>query len=283
MRSGRLGGFLAALLAGTTALASESRPAAEAEAADFAKLEGLGEVRYHKLHATSLDQMYHLFVRLPEGYAEAKERYPTVYLLDGGLTFPLLAAYYRYLDLGDEVPELILVGISYGTDDWKKGNNRSRDYTAKSAEREHWGGAPAFQAVLRDQILPAVEGRYRSDPARRIVFGQSLGGQLVLHAALTAPDLFWGYVASNPALHRNLDFFLKTPPAVPAGERRLFVASGEKDEPQYRGPARAWIDHWTRAKNRPWTLETATLPGQSHFSAPPAAFRAGISWLFSAP
>jgi predicted alpha/beta superfamily hydrolase len=36
---------------------------------------------------------------------------------------------------------------------------------------------------------------------------QGLGGQFVLYTALTRPDLFWGHIASNPALHRNLPFY----------------------------------------------------------------------------
>jgi len=36
--------------------------------------------------------------------------------------------------LAEEIPEAILVGISYGTDDWQQGNLRSTDFTAPSAE-----------------------------------------------------------------------------------------------------------------------------------------------------
>jgi len=171
-------------------------------------MQGLNNADHHVIQSQGLGRPFHIFVRLPEGYNEATEPYPVVYLLDGGHTFPMLASYYRYLSFADEVEDLIIVGISYGNDDWKKGNFRSTDFTAAAPEREHYGGAPDFQKFLEAELLPFIEGRYRARADRRIVFGQSLGGQFVLYTAQTKPALFWGHIASNPALHRNLDFFL---------------------------------------------------------------------------
>lgn len=246
---------------------------------DFRGLQGLDTTHYHRLDSQVIDHTYHVFVRLPESYEESK-RYPAIYLLDGGTSYPLLAGFYRYLNLGREIPDLIIVGISYGSDDRGKGNMRSRDFTARAASRSNWGGAENFQRVLRQELLPIVEGEYSGDPNRRIIFGQSLGGQFVLHSALTAPDLFWGHIASNPALHRNLDFFLNTTPVQPKkGRPRLFVASGSDDDARFRKPALDWMRHWDAQTQRPWDLKTVSLPGQSHFSAAPGAFRQGLRWL----
>lgn len=244
-------------------------------------LQGLGDTRYHRLESQRVAQTYHLFVRLPEPYDSAQV-YPAVYLLDGGHTFPMLGAYYRYLHFAEELPAMIVVGISYGSDDWQQGNGRSRDFTAPAPDRDYWGGAGNFQAVLREEILPLVEGNYRADARRRIIFGQSLGGQFVLHCAQSDPQLFRGYIASNPALHRNLDFFLKTRPetnAAPSPLPCLFVSSGSDDDPRFREPALAWMAHWEEQANLPWQLKTVTLPGQGHFSAAPEAFRQGMGWI----
>lgn len=247
-------------------------------------LHGLGEVSHHAIRSEALATTYHVFVSTPAASSDSKSgKLPTVYLLDGGASFPALAAYHRYLHLGEEVPSAVIVGISYGTDDWRKGNQRGRDFTAPAADREHFGGAPAFARFLSQSVFPLIEERYPSDPARRIIFGQSLGGQFVLHAAQTSPGLFWGYIASNPALHRNLDYFLEaTPEAVAGAPRRVFVASGSDDDPTFREPARRWIEHWT-SREAPWQLETRTLPGENHFSPLPTAYRQGMVWLFSSP
>ncbi|MCI0517720.1 MAG: hypothetical protein L0Y45_07795 [Woeseiaceae bacterium] len=246
-------------------------------------LQALGDTRYHVVESTFTEQRYHLFVRLPEDYEESTESYPVVYLLDGGWLYPLLLGYYKYLKAGDEVPSMIIVGISYGTDDFRQGNNRSTDYTAPSVEREHWGGAAKFQQALTAEVLPLIEATYRARKDRRILFGQSIGGQFVLYAALTEPQLFWGYIASNPALHRNLPYFLErhNDPKMSV-DARVFVASGSEDDATFREPALQWMRHWTSVEPPPWPLCAADLTGHSHFSAPPAAFRDGIRWLFDA-
>ena len=251
--------------------------------ASIDKLQALADTTYLLHESALLDQTYHLYVRVPPiAREEPERRFPTVYLLDGGATFPMLAGYLRYLELGEEVPPTIVVGISYGTTDHRLGNQRSRDFTAPSEERSYWGGAAKFQQVLAKELFPWVERTFPSDASRRIVFGQSLGGQFALYTAQTRPDLFWGHIASNPALHRNLDFFLRTRPQDPGeGERsRLFVSSGSDDAPRFREPAVKWIEHWGAIERPPWELETRTLLDHGHFSAAPVAFREGMRWLF---
>lgn len=254
-----------------------------ADPADLSFLQGLGETRYHRLESDSLGRPLHIHVRVPEATGGSAGALPAVYLLDGGLNFPLLSAYYHYLRIGEELPELILVGISYGSDRFDEGNYRASDFTAPASDREWWGGAPRFQAMLERELLPWVEAQFPADPRRRILFGQSLGGQFVLYSALTRPTLFWGHLASNPALHRNVDFFLAWRGAgeAPADATRLFVSVGEFDEARFREPATRWIGHWSRQAVRPFELETRTLPGQTHLSAAPEAFRQGLSWLFA--
>lgn len=252
-----------------------------AQAVETQFLQGLGDVRYHHVNSAVVGRGYHVFVRLPEGYDESDQDYPTIYLLDGGGTFPMLASYYRNLRFGEEAPDMIVVGISYGSDAVEGGNYRSTDFTAPSAERDYWGGAAGFQEFLGDELFPVIESGYRSDQNRRIVFGHSLGGQFVLFTAMTQPKLFWGHIASNPALHRNLDFFLEDHADYSGPtQSKLFVASGTEDSPRFREPAVRWMNHW-RERHGAWQLHAVDLEGHSHMSAPPTAFRDGLRWLFA--
>jgi len=257
---------------------------ATSSALDTRFLQGLGDSHYLRMESETIGRDFHLFVMLPAGYEQHREQsYPTVYVLDGGALYPLLVAYYRYLNFGEEVPDAIIVGISYGSDSHEGGNYRSTDFTAESDERSYWGGAGTFQSFLKDEVMPYIEHNFRSRPDRRVIFGQSIAGQFVLYTALTEPNLFWGHIASNPALHRNLPFFLQAHGATSSSAEpsRLFVASGSDDEPEYRLPALKWMDHWSGADETPWELETMILDGHSHMSAPPASFRHGMRWLFS--
>jgi hypothetical protein len=254
-----------------------------AAAVDTQYMQGIGDTRYHRIESEIIGRGFHIYIMLPDGYdEEGASAYPTIYLLDGGSLFPLLVGYYRYLNFSEEVPDSIIVGISYGGDSIEEGNYRSTDYTAPAVDRDYWGGAANYQSFLSDELMPLIEKNYRSDAERRIIFGHSIGGQFVLFTALTLPELFWGHIASNPALHRNLPFFLERfSYAQETGSSKLFVSSGTLDDPQFREPAQEWIRHWNGRIKKPWQLKTMDLEGQTHMSAPPAAFRQGMHWLFS--
>jgi predicted alpha/beta superfamily hydrolase len=254
---------------------------ASAESMSFTGIQALEGTQYHAFESESLDKRYHLLVSLPDGYeASADKEYATLYILDGGVHYAWLKAYSDYLAIAEDFPELILVGISYGTNDWQNGNDRSHDYTAPTDEREFWGGAGDFQVFLREELIPFIEREYRSDATRRIVFGQSLGGQFVLYSAQTEPGLFWGHIASNAALHRNLPLFLDMRPEQPRHESHLFIGDATEDAAQFHEPRQKWIRHWTAQSELPWRLHVERLDGHDHFSSPPAAFRQGVLWLF---
>ena len=246
--------------------------------------QGLVDIRHHQIESKFSGKRYEFLVGLPDGYAESNTEYPTIYLTDGAGLYPLLQAYYRYLIFAEEVPEAIFVAISYSDGDWVNDSDRSHDYSAPSEEREDYGGAGEFQSMLRDEIMPLVEEQYRSRADRRIIFGQSMGGQFVMFTAHTDPDLFWGHIASNPALHRNLSFYLPANTKVPAkSSTKLFVGSASDDDPKFKVPASQWIGEWTEQADKPWELHVEILEGHNHFSALPTAFRRGMKWLFPNP
>ena len=184
----------------------------------------------------------------------------------------------QYARLFRDGQGVILVGISYGGLGFANGNMRSTDYTAPADEPEYWGGAETYQRFLADELLPRIDKNYRADPERRILLGQSLGGQFVLFSALTRPGLFFGRIAVNPALHRNLDYFLDL--RVPDGTSppRLFIAASSQERTGLREPLKQWLA--ARRDDPRLKLHVETLPGQHHASAAPAAYRTGMRWLF---
>lgn len=265
------GVMLAAILFQGTSQASDLR------VLDHAQV--IADSHYHEVTVEDLGRGFHLLVRLPVDYSDGGAPYPVVYLLDGGLLFPMLAAYYRYLRLEELVPDMVVVGISYGASSFPEGNYRSTDYTAPSRERDYYGGAERFQKVLTSQVFPLIEKNYRVDPGKRYLFGQSLGGQFVIYSAMTRPQLFAGHIASNPALHGNLDYFMK--PRHEAGElSKLIVLSAENDEPRFLEPRRRWIDRWAGGEELPVELEVRYPRGYGHFSIVTESFHQGLNWLF---
>ncbi len=263
--------FLIALMAMT---------AAKAQEAPIRYLHSVSPDGYHEVAAKELGRPFHIYVRLPDDYARSKDRYPVIYLLDGGFTYPMLAAYFRLLSIDEKLPNAILVGVSYGAEGFENGNYRGTDFTAPSEERDHWGGASAFQRFLKNELLPFVAERYRTDENRRVLFGQSLGGQFAVYSAMTDPDLFWGRIANNPALHRNLQFFMDIEPAPPQGDTHLVVTTSTEEAAEFREPSQRWVRHWTTERAAPFQITVVEMPGERHAAATPIAFRAGLRRLF---
>lgn len=247
-------------------------------AADIDKLHSLNKAKKLTLTSEITDHTYHIYIKAP---ANPKQGviYPTVYLLDGGITFPLLASYSHYLKFAEDIPDVIIVGISYGSDDRQQGNKRSTDFTAPSKEREFWGGAEKFSSMLRKELFPLVEQQTPSDPEKRVIFGQSLGGQFVIYSMMFQPDLFFGHISSNPALHRNVGFFQQ--PAVESkAQQNIFIARARNDAPQFITALEVWLAYWNQ-ESHPWIMQQMWFEGHNHFSIAPNAYRRGLMYFLN--
>jgi predicted alpha/beta superfamily hydrolase len=131
---------------------------------------------------------------------------------------------------------------------------------------------------LADELIPEIERRYRSNAAQRVLVGQSRGGTFVLYSAMTAPDLFWGRIVSNPRILPR-EAFYGAPAAATQDGLRLFVASGERDRASLRVQAVEWFAY-AEGRAWPWELRTETIANGTHAAAMPEVYRRGMVWLF---
>jgi uncharacterized protein len=258
-------------------------PSASAQQAVPVPLDHLPALKgdYFRWSSPAVGRDYHIYVRLPQGYAEAPERhYPVVYLLDGDSLFPLLAASHLLLTIDEKLPEAIVVGIAYGSFE-PAVNRRSIDFmSAAPGVPAAEAGASAFHRFLKAELLPEIERRYRADPARRILVGQSRGGSFVLYSAFTDPDLFWGRIASNPSFGRDGERYFGPASAGSRRDLHLIVASGSRDVPQLREDALRWSRAWQGRRDAPWAVRFVTIEGGTHAASIPAVYRAGMLRLF---
>lgn len=236
---------------------------------------------YFTVPAKRLGRDFHVFVKLPESYdQETSKTYPTVYVLDGESLFPILAPTHMFLEYDYDLPEAIIVGITYGSFD-PSVNMRGYDFSPKDADNDaSRGGAPDFQAFLKSELLPAVEQRFRVDENKRVLFGQSRGGGFVMYSAFTDPDLFWARIASNPTFEPGKELFFSDPPAASNSDLRLVVTSGSADLPYLRAAAVEWFSALSGKNDLPWQLKTQTIQGGRHASFAPTSYRTGMLWLF---
>jgi predicted alpha/beta superfamily hydrolase len=238
---------------------------------------------YFPVDSRAVGRPFHIFVRFPEGYGdEAIARYPVVYVLDGDALFPILAASHLFLTVDEGLPEAIVVGIAYGSFD-PSINRRGYDFRARSEQTDgsSRGGAAEFHDFLKSELIPEIEKRYRADPSRRVLFGQSAGGSMVLYSAFTEPDVFWGRIANNPAFGPDRELFFSPATASTKKDLGLVVTSGSRDRQELRSAALEWFDAWRAIEEKPWSLHVLTIEGGTHAADSSNSYRAGMLWLFN--
>ncbi len=275
--------LVAVILVMAGCASTPASPPARAIGSDIVPLNHLPSLKgdYLKLESNQVGRAYHVYVRLPEGYDPSSvKRYPVVYLLDGDSLFPMLAPQHLFLTYDEKLPEAVIVGIAYGGFD-PSINKRDIDFNPPAVDgKPGQDGAPRFLRFLETELLPTIESRYRIDPTRRILAGQSRSGYFVLWSAMEAPDLFWGRIASNPATTPGRDRFFAPAAAHARGDLHLAVAIGER-EPEFRQTfVREWGDAWQSRRDAPWALKRLVIANGTHAASVGETYRQAMLWLF---
>lgn len=159
---------------------------------------GLSDNIYSKI----LNEERKIWVQVPES-AKAKtnhpNRYPVVYVLDGGVHFLSVCSVINQLSPGS-VPKMIVVGIG-------NSENRTRDLTPTKVKEargsSEWvkesGGGVRFTEFIAQELIPYIDNTYPTASNKTFV-GHSFGGLLVVNTLINRPELFNNYIAIDPSL-----------------------------------------------------------------------------------
>ncbi|QNA97448.1 alpha/beta hydrolase [Stenotrophomonas maltophilia] len=189
---------------------------------------------------------YPIWVALPaDDYAAHPEKhYPVLYVTDALYSFPLVRSVRNLVgQQGVNIENFILVGLPPQEGLTSK-QSRSRDYTPSNPARTvdgyysddvTYGGAAHYRDFLAAQVLPMVDARYRTDPARRMFAGHSYGALFGAYVLTTQPDMFSTYILSSPSLWFDQLLLPRMQDAavIPAQPTRVLLSVGsyETDKP----------------------------------------------------
>jgi enterochelin esterase-like enzyme len=162
-----------------------------------------GAVSEEIFYSALVGDDYVLRIRLPVDYENnPSARYPLIVQLDptfvGLQEFAITAGLVSQKSAQGLWPEAIVVGVDY-PDPFQ----RERDYRVPKPPDPSFGGAGAdrFYRVLRDEVLPYVDTRLRTEPGRRTLIGHSNGAVFAWYASFRhAPPeapLFSAVLASD--------------------------------------------------------------------------------------
>lgn len=172
-------------------------------------------------------------VYTPPAYrSSTTARLPVLYMPDGGVDedFPHVVKTVDSLITLGVIRPVIVVGIP--------NTQRRRDLTgptrvkSDSAIAPRVGGSALFRRFIRDELMPAVQARYRTTNERSIV-GESLAGLFIVETFLLEPTLFDHYVAFDPSLWWNrgalVDSAAARLAAFDQAPRTLYLAASKDD------------------------------------------------------
>jgi Predicted hydrolase of the alpha/beta superfamily len=132
------------------------------------------------LASRALGETRRINVHVPRAYlASDTSRFPVLYMPDGGLDedFPHVVNTIDSLIALGAIRPVIVVGVP--------NTQRRRDLTGPtrvatdSAIAPRVGGSAAFRGFWRDELVPAIDARYRTTSERAIV-GESLAGLFIV-------------------------------------------------------------------------------------------------------
>ncbi len=242
---------------------------------------------------------YRLEVALPHSHVEGGGPYPLLLLLDTHYSFLIARNITDHLSERRDLPEMIVVGIGYAgrvdraSPEYRA--NRSRDYTPTFVEdsgygREYQkesGGAPSFATFLEDELIPALEKRYRLIPGDRTLVGHSYGGLFVTYAKLHRPSLFSGILAVSPSLWYDDHWSFRNEARYAAETRslpgRIYLAVGSRERNTRHDMVADLERFGAQLESRDYdglVLRFEVLDGETHNSVFPRALTNGLRFLF---
>jgi predicted alpha/beta superfamily hydrolase len=272
---------LAHVVAQLVLIAACSAPARTMSPPASVTVAAIGET--FTLHSTVLGEDRVINVYIPPDYASSTDRYPVLYMPDGGMKedFPHVVGSVDVSIKNGIIRPVIVVGV--------ENTERRRDLpgpTTVPSEMQaapHAGGNEKFRAFLRDELKPAIASRYRTSSESAIV-GESLAGLFVIETFLVEPTLFDGYIAADPSLQWNEHELARSSAARlgtwTAGPGTLYVATA--DEPDIQQGV-AMLVSALRIQAPPVVWRYEPMPDEHHGTIFPTAALHGIRMLFAAP
>lgn len=243
----------------------------------------IGNSQIVPIESRSTGRQHELVILLPSSYqSQPTKKYPVLYYLDAYWDTPLLASTYGNLIYDNEVPEFIMVGLSYpeGKD---YGKERRLDYTFTAVDSGS-GKSDQFLAFIKTEVAPLIETKYRGLSSDRVLSGNSLGGLFTLTAAYNAPDFFSGFVAISPAVEWDNQALIKFDKAYAKDHKslngRVFISYGAKEYSVFREPIAKYQTILAGRNYQGLFLQNYVMEDLDHTAVKGDGYVRGLKWVW---
>jgi predicted alpha/beta superfamily hydrolase len=195
-----------------------------------------------KIQSKILNEERRIFISVPDEYEKTREKYPVLYCmtLEDGIPFHYASGIARMMAEARIVPKMFVVGLC--------DIDALRDLTPSYAVGygPTSGGAGQYLEHLKREIIPYIDGKYRTQNLR-LFWGHSIEGVLGIYAFLKEPELFHAHVLSSPFfvydgnqryLLKNTESFIRK-----RNDEKNFLYITVGNEPRLKRAIEAFIEN----------------------------------------
>ena len=251
------------------------------------------------LPSAIVQQEYKIFIALPEEGFNPEKRYPVLYLLDATALFGCVTEIVRLMQVRDELPEMLIVGVAYPYETYKETlGPRARDFTPTIDEswlnkivktrpyvvNHGTGGADKFLQFIRDELIPFIEANYHVDGQDRTIAGGSFSGLFALYTLFQHPDTFNRYIAVSPSLWWdngvlfNLESeFAKNGDELPV---EVFISMGSLEDEDTIEDVKRLAERLKDRDDKGFEIRTCIFEDETHLSGVAGALSRGLKVVY---
>ncbi len=248
---------------------------------------GIPSSEVRKLSSELTGSDYEILVWLPHSYVkETDKKYPVIYILDGQWDFSTVEASIRNNFVDGAIPEVILVGISFGGSMPEHLAKRTHDCLPTKLTyggSSKGGGAPKFLQFIKEAVIPLIESNYRVDDSYRVLGGSSYAGLFTLYTMMMETDLFDAYIALSPSLSWDDGWLLseqkRRAEEFQSMKTRLWLGVGSEENPRTIEGTKAFYEEVLKQSDG-FQLGSRILEGEGHASMKAAAYSYGLRFAF---
>lgn len=247
------------------------------------------KTKVHHIKSSNVKDDFVLNVSLPASYNNTKNKYPLLIVLDGDKSSGMARDIVDWLSWSKEIPELIVVGISYEGSMQEWWQKRSRDFAPTKDKSKIWGewplagGAKDFQNFIWKELIPFIEHNYRVNNDR-ILAGLSFGGLFCTYTLFTKPGIFDRYIIDSPALLWNNKVIWEYEKQYFSNNSQLhavvFTAVGGDDGSSILEPWKSFNELISSRQYEGLTWKSHFFKGETHISSWPVALTRGLRSVF---
>ena len=261
-----------------------------------------------EIFSKEINQEFFINIGLPPNYSEDHDKYPVVYVTDAGPNFSGLMGSIPLMQLVNDLPSFVLVGISYKSQNSMDSMSlRNRDLTptndkvwmatqkdmykifGEDLPQVEAGGAKYFLDFINDEIKPFINNKYYVDTTDQTYCGFSLGGLFGLYTLFNSSNSFKRYVIGSPSIWWDDRYILKVEEEYAKKNKNLsakvFMSIGDLEEEEGDN-FKMILNMKTLSKtllSRKYEgldLKTAIFEDETHCSAVSATLNRGLRNVF---